>query len=199
MLRKIVVSFFFIAPLVTFGQVADSTAKDESASALLDRNREIEVDGKVYTYEDALPILTKKLDGNLQQKWEAAGALSWYGDSLIGTEALKKLIEIVKAEEDFHALRRKYEAAFAHPDKVDIFNLTAQETAQSDLAKMKGTALSAAVMAGAPEAIELMNEFLKSPDIIKRLIPENAKLYHDSGGVWKRGRKPTKGALGGTH
>ena len=148
---------------------------------------------KVMDYDSALPVLTRMLDGPLQDRSRAIQSLTYYGTSLMGTEALKKLFAISEQKADFSPLEEKLKALrsgkFAGLKDIPF---TPAENALTDMMAMKGGAVTAVVMSGASEGAALLQRYLQSPLEIERIMVKDAVKAREQFGSWTRGMIPTK-------
>lgn len=150
----------------------------------------VRIGEKWMSYEEAMPILLQKLDGNNEQKSRAAELLQAYGNTLIGTPAFKRLIEIVDEKVDFSAIDPKIRSYLEK--KAAPTDLTPHEEDLAQCSDIKAEALMALVMSGSKEGAERIEKMLASKSPTERFIAQEVKKERDSAGSWQRGKVPTK-------
>ena len=177
-----------IALLLSCGTV--SSCADEQPR--IDESRELRFDGKVLTYDAALPVLTELLDNpSVRRRIEAATALQWFGVRLMGTAALPKLLSIVNSKEDFSLIDKKMTDALAKPNGVEP-HFSNDEIALMDTAHLKSASLTAAVMSGDVRSFDALQRFLASTSFTEREIAIDARHWFETGdgGAWLPGKQP---------
>lgn len=182
-----------IESIASFGLQAADISAESGGAKVINPAEEVMLGDRVLDYDTALPILTQMLNGSMTERLRAIQSLTYYGTSLKGTEALKKLIVIVDQKEDFSSLEEKLKAMRSgkYAGLKDI-PLTSAEKALTDIMAMKGEAMTAVVMSGAPEGAALLQRYLQSRLEIERIMVEDAGKAREQFGTWTRGMIPTK-------
>ena len=172
--------------LVTSLSKAETKGVD---TASIDADKPVSIDSKKYSYKEGLPILTDMLDGDLHEQWKAVKELEAYGDSLSGTDALKKMLNILKLPVDTREMDVYMEAALKDaPAAKNINNLESLSEAWG----FRLDLLKTVVMSGSSDAIEIMKSYISSPSIGLKNIGLTVQENYDSFGHWKLGMKAAK-------
>ena len=183
-----------LAYLLGEADAAGLPAPEPERPQLTDRSTQVFVGEKIMSYEAGLPILTQMLDGDVKQQAQAVGSLKYYGISLKGTDALKKLVALLERKDDFSVFDEKFKAVRlgTYTGQKNRLANNASEIVMEDLLQVKTDAMTAVVMSGAPEGERFLNRYLHSPSEMERGIAEEAAKSQEKEGTWKRGMIPTK-------
>lgn len=146
---------FLAVPTISFSQdtVATNETKTNSIPHYLpqanqmDRTKYIGLDGKVVTYEEALPKLKERLgDIDKERVLETVKLLQWYGDSIAGSDVMDALVKLY--------------TSISSPTQQDALKMTKEEALDLEL---KGQVLIAIVMSGDHRRVKLMSEASNDP------------------------------------
>lgn len=157
-------------------------------------NNLVRVGEKIMTFEQGLPVLTMMLNGDVQQKLKALENLSYYGDRLLGTEAMRQILIIASATNAFpitdHVLKLPPEKQNEYRQKPQ----TADSRAEADLFNLNLFALTIVVGSGADKEGTLLKRYLESASPTHRSLGESVpaviELLWNSGRMHPNAKKP---------
>jgi hypothetical protein len=157
------------------------------AQQVRDPTQQVFIGDKLMSYDAALPLATKMLDGSVEEQKQAVSALEEFGISLKSTPALEKLLVLVEKQDDFSAFDN---AAKTSPDSKAFFESPVGKPL-ADLFEIKSTALSAVVMAGSDKGEHLLQSYLTSKSLAYRLMAKDANEARLRDGTWNKGKQTT--------
>ncbi len=183
MSRFLIFAFVILAPSLAYSEdAAPNTSGDEQTKPVI-------IDGKNYSYEESLPLLTKMLDGDIKTQIAAAKQLEAYGESLTGSSALVKMLNLLEQTMDLKEADTYFEDSLKNPDAPLRQNVS--EHVQ-DMFNLRMQVLQTVVMSGNQKGIETMKAYIESPSITLKDIGLTVQEVYKTYGSWKLGMKPAK-------